>query len=424
MTGSAEPLLRMAAAQVNDGDLAAAWNSYMAALQAEPGQAQAWLGLGMVAVLQRNWDLLGQVAERRQQMLGDGFAYFHDVLTVISGYGLYGLLEALAAHLPDDSVHAPSSLYYAGCARLLAGDEDGAFALFARLKPLLAERRDQLPIGATDRFNIAYRQASLVEDGDYPDRLDDGRMQALAASLPVVETYGQWHQGGGDFVVLAACDGAYLERFGAAYLASLLPLGQGACVHLHVIAPTDQGLYPVAEMARAASVPVTITTEPSGPWRGGAYFASARFLAAPWVMRRHGGKPVMITDVDVRFVQPPARLAAAAQPFAFASFTHDGVGPASRLPAVWTWFAGDDGQAMLRALSRTILSKLDISWPHNWMLDQAALMTARRWLRRTHPQAAIAEMNSVLGQPFIVWLECLGDEDDKATLIRQAGQGS
>ncbi|AVM74310.1 hypothetical protein [Magnetospirillum gryphiswaldense] len=424
MTASVESLMQAAAAQVNAGNLGGAWNLYLAAIQAEPGNAQAWLGLGMTALLQRNWELLVQVADRRQQLGGDGFAYFHDVLTVISGYGFYELLEAMATHLPDTSTYAPSSLYYAVCARLLDSDEDAAFALLARLKPLLAERRDHLPIGPGDRFNIAYRQASLVEDGDYPDRLDDNRLSALAAALPAVETYGQWHQeAGGDFVLLAACDGQYLNRFGADYLKSLMPLGQGAMVHLHVIEPVAEGLAPVAALAAAAAMPVTITCEPASAWRGGAYFASARFLAAPWVVERHCGRPVMITDIDVRFLRPPAELAEAARPYAFASFVHDGVGPASRLPAVWTWFAGDHGQSMLRALSRSILSKLDIPWPHNWMLDQAALMTARRWLRRHHPQVALAEMNSLLGQSFTPWLECRGDEDDKAALIRQAGQG-
>ncbi|KAF0221655.1 MAG: hypothetical protein FD176_3126 [Rhodospirillaceae bacterium] len=423
MTASVESLMQAAAARVNAGDLGGAWDLYLAAIQAEPGHDQAWLGLGMTALLQRNWDVLVQVADRRQHLAGDGFAYFHDVLTVIAGYGLYPLLEAMAAHLPDTSIYAPSSLYHALCARLLAGDEDTAFALLARLKPLLAERRDQLPIGPGDRFNIAYRQASLVEDGDYPEQLDDVRVDSMAAALPVVETYGRWNQErGGDFVLLAACDGKYLDRFGADYLTSLLPLGRGAMVHLHVIEPTAEGLPPMAALAAAAALPVTITCEPAGRWRGGAYFASARFLAAPWVMERHGGRPVMITDIDIRFLRPPAQLAAAAQPYAFASFVHDGAGPASRLPAVWTWFAGDHGQAMLRALSRSILSKLDIPWPYNWMLDQAALMTARRWLRRHHPRAAIAEMNTLVGQSFTTWLECRGDEDDKAALIRQAGQ--
>ena len=79
--------------------------------------------------------------------------------------------------------------------------------------------------------------------------------------------------------------------------------------------------------------------------------------------------------------------------------------------------------AMLDSLRRTLLSKLDVPWPHNWMLDQAGLMTARRWLRRHHPDAAIGEINRLGGEHYFTdFLECLGDEDDKAALIRDAGQ--
>jgi len=346
------------------------------------------------------------------------------VLTVIAGYGLHSLIEELGAHLAADSAYAPSQLYYAGCARLLAGDEDGAFALFGRLKPLLAARRQDLPIGPEDRFNIAYRQATLIEDGDYPDGLDDGRLATIAQSLPAISEVGRWNpQAEAGFVLLAACDGRYLERFGADFLRSADQMGSGMAVHLHVVEPITAGLEQMAEQAALCRNSVTLTQETANPWRSGAYYASARFLVAAEVMAAHGGKPVMITDIDIRFLRPPSELAEAARPFAFASFVHDGVGPCSRLPAVWTWFQGNDGVAMLGALRRTLLSKLDIAWPHNWMLDQAALMTARRWLRRHRPDAALAEMNTVTGQFFLHYLECLGDEDDKAALIRAAGQG-
>lgn len=424
MGEGAEHWLKIAAAQVNAGDLAAAWNSYVAAVQAEPGNAQAWLGLGMTALLQRQWALIGQVADRRHNLAGDGFAYFHDVLTVIASYGLYPLIEELGRHLAPESPYVPSQLYYAGCARLLAGDEDGAFALFRQLKPLLAARRADLPIGSEDRFNVAYRQATLIEDGDYPDSLDADHLASIARGLPALTEVERWHpQAEAGFVLLAACDGRYLDRFGVDFLRSADQMGTGMAVHLHVVEPSAAGMERIAELAARCRNGVTLTSEAANPWRSGAYYASSRFLVAAEIMAAHGGKPVMITDIDIRFLRPPAELAAAARPYGFASFVHDGAGPCSRLPAVWTWFQGEDGAAMLGALRRTLLSKLDIPWPHNWMLDQAALMTARRWLRRCNPDAAVAEMNTVTGQIFAHYLECRGDEDDKAALIREAGQG-
>lgn len=420
---AADRLLAQAAGQVNAGDLAAAWNSYLTAAQAVPGHPQAWLGLGMVALLRRDWALAALLADKRQTLAGDGFAYFHDLLTAMMGHGLSPLVEALGAHLPAESPYGLSQMYYQSCARLLAGDEDGAFALLGRLKPRLAALAATLPIGPEDRFNVAYRQATLIEDGDYPDALDPQRIAAAAARLPALTALRPWPAAqAAPFVLLAAADGPYLRRFAADFLESADASVEGAVVHLHAIAADDETLAGLAAAAAACRNPVMLTAEDAAAHGGGAYCASARFLVAGALMARYG-RPLMITDLDIRFIRPLGDLAEAARPFAFASFVHDGWGPCSRLPAVLTWFAADaDGAAMLEAARHTILSKLDVPWPHNWMLDQAALMTARRWLRRRRPRAGIGEFNTLLGRSFEHFLVCSGDEEDKAALIRAAAR--
>lgn len=421
MAVSAAQWLVQAGEHVNQGRLGEAWGCYMQALQVEAGNAQAWLGLGMVALLQRQWPVLEQIADQRQRLAGDGFAYFHDVLTVMMSHGLDPLVAELGQHLAGQSPYLPSQLYYDACIRLRAGDEDGAFAVLARLKPLLATGRDVLPIGPDDRFNIAYRQATLVEDGDYPDTVDQADIEAVAAALPAVEPVERWPGAGGaaSYTVLAACDGRYLERFGPDYLRSLDQWGGDYAIHVHVVAPTPDGVAAVGELARHGRHALTLTSEAAGPHCNGAYFASVRFLIAARLAAE--GRALMVTDIDIRFRRSPDDVAALARPFAFASFVNDGIGPCSRLPAVLTWFDGGAAScAMLTALRRTVLSKLHVGWPHNWMLDQAALMTARRWLRRHHPEAAIGEFNRLNGLYFPEYLDCLGDEEDKAALIREA----
>ncbi|MGE4279019.1 MAG: hypothetical protein AB7G62_05490 [Magnetospirillum sp.] len=425
MTGAAGPWLQQAARQLNGGDFTGAWNSYMAALQAEPGNDQAWLGLGLAALLRRDWAAIVGLADRRQARTGDGFAWFHDVTSSAMGYGLGVLVEVLGNHLDPSSTYAVSQLYHAACARLQADDEDGAFVLLNRLKPLLAQHRDSLPNGPGDRFNIAWRQATLVEDGDYPDTLSPSLLNSRAADLPEPRLVGTWGDGDtAEYVLLAACDGKYLDRFGADYLDSAARMGPGGLVHLHVVEADDDAVADFCQLAARAGMAVAVSVEGANPWRSGAYYACSRFLVAAWVKAQHGGKPLMATDIDIRFIRPLAELVELARPFAFASFLYEaGLGPASRLPAVWTWFAGPDGDAMLDSLRKVLLSKLDVPWPHNWMLDQAGLMCARRWLRRARPAAAIGEVNR-LGERryFTDFLECRGDEDDKAALIRQAGQ--
>lgn len=422
---AAAALLQQAAAQVNRGDFRGAWAAFMAAVQADPGNDQAWLGLGLTGLMLGEWQAVQALADRRQVLGGDGFAFFHDLMTAALSHGLGQQMTALGAHLPADSPYLPSQLYYAGCLLLQDGDEDAAFVCFNRVKELFAARADSLPHGAHDRFNIAWRQATLVEDGDYPDRLDPAALAAVAAQLPAAETVLTWGDAAGaDYVLLAACDGRYLDRFGVEFVASAQRWAAGAALHLHVAEPEPAALERLTAQVRQGGLPVVVTTEAANPHRSGAYYACLRFLVAGAVAARHGGKPVMITDIDVLFRGPAGELADLARPYAFGSFVFElGVGPASRLPAVWTWFSGADGAAMLDALRRVILSKLHVRAPHNWMLDQAALITARRWLRRAHPGAAVAEMNRVAGRYFPEFLECRGDQDDKSALINKADQG-
>lgn len=421
MTSDVAALLGEAARHLNGGDVTMAGRCYMAALSAAPGEPQAWLGLGFTAALRRDHALVLQMAERRRQLFHDDFAWFHDVLTTLMSYRVYQAVLDMGGALEATSPYLPSQLYYAGCVHLLAGREDEAFECFNRLKPLLAERRDELPIGAEDRFNIAYRQASLVEDGDYPDRLDPAAIAEVEGRLPGLEPVGEWRLApAAEYTLLAACDGRYLERFGADFLRSAEAFAAGASIHLHVVEPTEAGLAAVAEQAVRTSLVVNLTREGGCDLRSGAYYACSRFLVAEKVMARDG-RPVMITDVDIVFTRPLAELAAAARRFDFASFVHDGFGPCSRLPAVLTWFHdGGCGRDALAAVRKTILSKLSVPWPHNWMLDQAALMTARRWLRRARPEARIGQLNDELGHPFAHFIECRGDDDEKQALIRAA----
>lgn len=421
MTADVAALLGEAARHLNGGDVAMAGRFYMTALNAAPGEPQAWLGLGLTAALRRDHALVLQLAERRGQLFRDGFAWFHDLLTTLMSYRVHQAVLELGGVLDAASPYLPSQLYYAGCIHLLAGREDEAFECFNRLKPLLEQRRGSLPIGAEDRFNIAYRQASLVEDGDYPDRLDPAALAEAERRLPAMEPVGEWRPASAaEYTLLAACDGRYLERFAADFLRSAETHGGGASVHLHVVEPTEAGLAAVAEQAAGSSLTVNLTREGACDLRSGAYYACSRFLVADKVMARDD-RPVMITDIDIVLARPLAEVAAAARRFDFASFVHDGFGPCSRLPAVLTWFQdGACGRDALAAVRKTILSKLSVPWPHNWMLDQAALMTARRWLRLSRPAARIGQLNDELGHPFAHFIECRGDDDEKQALIRAA----
>lgn len=421
----AAPLMDQGRDLMNAGRYGDAAQAYMAAIRAAPGNDEAWLGLGLAVAVQRQFALIPTLAAQRQSLRADGFIFFHDLATMLMTYRLHPLMLELFNSLPEASPYLPSAMYFAGCCHLLAGHEDEAFTLFGRLKPLLAAGRDHLPIGPEHRFNIAYRQATLIEDADYVAALSDAGLATVSARLPQPEPFGTWHAPvPGQPVLLAACDGRYLDRFAGDFLASITRHGPGSVVHLHVVEPGPGGLDAAARLATEfPNIRLNLSSEPANPLRSGAYYACSRFLVAPWISA-HWQAPVLITDIDIVFERALTDTIQAANTFDFASFVHDGFGPCSRRPAVLTWFAATpQGQAAQQALRRFILSKLDIRWPLNWMLDQAGLMAMTRWLRHDHPDAAIGDLTAALGGSFLTVLSCRGDADEKARLIKASEQG-
>lgn len=422
---SVSDILTQATGRLNSGQFEEAARLYLEAVRSDPGHDQAWLGLALALALQRQPEPLLGLAARRETLRRDGFAYVHDVLTMLMGYRLYRLVHDLCECIADDSPYAPAGLYHAGCLALLEGEEDAAFARFRRLKPLLAERRAALPVGPEHAFNIAYRQATLVEDGDYIAALREEDLTAAAAALPPLAHQGPRPAGAAAYAVLAACDGRYFERFAEAFLDSLEAQAEGVGVHIHVVEPTAAATRLMAGLGGPRRRnPLSYSTEGPNPYRSGAYYACSRFLVGP-ALQGEIGKPLLVADLDIAFTRPLDEIAAAAGDADFASFVHDGPGPCSRLPAVLTWFnATAEGVAALAAVRAFILSKLEVRWPFNWMLDQAALMGMRRYLRRYRPAARIGVLNERLGGPFSEVLRCLGEEEEKAALIRAVPAGA
>jgi hypothetical protein len=325
-------------------------------------------------------------------------------------YRLYPAVRALAAMLPESHAYGPSAAYHAGCVALLEGDEDAAFASFAAFKRGVTGR--DLPIGPESHFNVAYRQGTLIEDADWVEALGEG------APSPPIRWMGPPVTGTGP-VLAAAADRHYFRLFGRGFVASIARHMPAATVHLHVVAPDADLAGQVAALQEAApGLALNVSTEPAGAWGSGAYYASVRFLVAPALIARYE-MPLALLDVDVELVSPLDEVLIAAGHAPFACFRHDGPGPCSRYPAVFTLW--NDGSAeLLDRVGRFLRAKLDIPWPHNWMLDQAALASAMRWARRYRPDLALCILNDRLGRHFQPWMLPLGHEA-KARLIRDAG---
>jgi hypothetical protein len=336
-------------------------------------------------------------------------------------YRLHAHVLALARALPEGSPYRASAVYHAGCAELLDGREDAAFEWFARFKREVTGRLGELPIGADSHFNVAFRQGTLIEDAPAVEALGAG--DEVARRLPEVRFDRAPKLDAGDAVLAAACDRRYFQRFAQGFVTSLAAVMPTAAVHFHVIEADEATLASFAALEAAApGLKLHLSTEAEGPFRSGAYYASSRFLIGPALLDRYG-VPLVLLDVDVEFAAPLEPLLAAAGTSDFACFRHDGPGPCSRYPAVLgIWAPSPGGLALIERVRRAVLAKLEIPWPFNWMLDQAALGSAMRWARKLRPDIRLGILNELTGQHFEPWLKSIGGGEEKAAMIRDAAR--
>jgi hypothetical protein len=414
---SASSLVEQAVGHLNGQRFAEAAAAFLAAVNAEPADDEAWRGLALALALQgRLGDVVG-LADYRERRRGDGFLFCHEALGVLLTYKLHGHVKALDAALPDTSVYKPSSLYQAGCADLLDGDEDAAFDRFGRFKTMVEARVD-LPVGADSHFNIAFRQGTLIEDAAFVDALAEPA--AVVERLPVRIDEGEPRLGPRPYVLAAACDARYFERFAPGFVATAARTMPGATLHFHVMEADAASRSLCADLAASApDLALNLSTEGASPFKSGAYYASARFLIGPDLLRRYQ-RPLVLLDADIEFEQALDPLIAAVAGSAFACFRHDGAGPCSRYPAVLSVTQPQPaGAILLERIRLFVLAKLEIEWPFNWMLDQAALGSVIRWARKTRTDLGIGVLNDLVGTHFQPWLRSVGGEE-KAALIRAA----
>lgn len=373
--------------------------AYLDAVKADARSGRAWLGLGAALAAGGDCAAVLDAVGSRDKLFGDGFAYFHDLLVVLMNEGRHDAVLALHLAVGADGVLAVASCYFAGCVLLLNGQDDDAFALFARFKHLVAVHGAVLDTGAQSHFNIAYRQGTLIEDRGYFDGLSAQAMAQALAAVPEPQMVAQATVRPQHGVVLAACDGAGLGRFGKALADSFHTYGGGLTLHLHVVAPDGHALGLLAGLTGDR---VGASFEAASPDLDGAYVACSRFLAARRLAPSWQA-PVLAVDVGVELVAPLAPLAMAAAHSDFAVLSPSGYGPCSRYPAVATWFgAGPGGSEALRRVSDFILSKRHVRAPHNWMLDQAAVASTVRLLRGRG--LSFGYLDILAGQPLVHFL--------------------
>lgn len=397
MSAPLEQTMSQAAAALSQSRWDEAASLFMAAIRQQPSHRPAWHGLVFALARGDQLALIPTLADWWRNMGGDRLVFLDEAFTVLLGHHLLDAALGLAALFPATGAEELPCRYAEACVHILRDDEDRAFVPINRFKALAALYRDSLPIGAEDAFNIAYRQATLVEDLPYvaalmaaPPPPDPPRLRLLHP--PRLDA-------AAGHVMVASCNGLYFDIFAEAYCRAIDRTMDGVLVHLHVMEPEPGSLERAESLAATLSRTVlNISWEPSHPRRGRSYFASNRFLIAPQLLDLYG-RDLLISDVDIEFTTDMAPLIPRLAGQDFACYAYAGFGPASRYIAYLTWFSQAHGRAIADVVGRFVHSKLHIQPPHSWMLDQAALISGLRWLRRNRPDLVIGRMNELFGRP-------------------------
>ncbi|MBR0662553.1 hypothetical protein, partial [Neoroseomonas oryzicola] len=226
------------------------------------------------------------------------------------------LLVGLSAFLPEGARFWEDAAYRAETSReMIAGAEclDEPHRSWQRGKFAFAIGEQDL---ATEAFAAS---AGLAPSGPgAPTFLDMRRIPAILAARGDAPLLGS--EGGG-FEMLAGRHDAsrpvaivvandlYLRRHAAGFARRLAEVAPGSPLHVHLVGDPAACRPDIAEVTTAArGLTVSLSSEPitiDAPF----YFASARFLRLPEWLDRFGG-PVVVTDIDGRWHQDPARFLA------------------------------------------------------------------------------------------------------------------
>jgi tetratricopeptide (TPR) repeat protein len=144
-------------------------------------------------------------------------------------------------------------------------------------------------------------------------RLDPAFMEELSPQ-DAPSHFSSLSSAGAPLVVFTCCDGRYFEKYIDALANSLARTGDNLLLHTHVVDP-DGGTAARAEEIRRRHprLDLRLTTEASPADLDAncrrTYFACARFLRMPELLR-HYGRPILMLDVDIVVLRPLAPLLA------------------------------------------------------------------------------------------------------------------
>jgi hypothetical protein len=214
------------------------------------------------------------------------------------------------------------------------------------------------------------------------------------------------------FTMLVGADQTYIDRHLKEFLRSVFETGTSGHVHVHVCDPPGTKPHQ-SDFAVSSDMEAHVSCS----WSRGArfqrptYFACARFLVAPYLLRQTQA-PVLIVDIDATILTKPEHYLGVLANADVGLPISDGVNFWNTVKAGLTWIAPTKaGLAFADSLANYIESALTSS-ECSWTLDQTALWAA---LRNTKQRA----LETIIVNLYRLQTEGGGEENMVDAITRQ-----
>lgn len=368
-------------------------------IAADPHHEPAWIFAAAAWCRQDGAAEVPAMVDRYQQLCGRGPVLIKEVMNALMREDRLAAVEALAGAFPESHAGHVLGLYYRGCARMQAGDDQAALALFARFRDQADRFTGIIPFLTTPFFNVIYRQGTLVAgstafapDADPGLPADPGEAPLWMAPPTVPQ---------GRPVLVCAANNLYFNQFAPGFAQSVVALGLPVVLHFHVINPDDASRQLMTALgAGQGAVVIDGSTAVLPPGAGATWFACSRFLVAPALLQAYGA-PLWLFDIDLELT---ANLTIMMQSMPegqypdMAGFDTGRHEPASRYCAATVFLNTSPGaRRFLALMDRFMRPRLRLPIQVNWMLDQAALYSVICHCRQAEPAITIGNLRTLTG---------------------------
>jgi hypothetical protein len=389
--------------------------------EAAPAELEPWSLLGLCLVAQGKAARLLAVVDLRQRRTGDGLKLFYTCLMRATEEVDHAAVLRVIEATPRDNLLFLVALFVAGVIAASDGDGERAITL---IKVAGAQARAFAEHFARDPYlRWLLTEPELLEDSQGVGLAEATEWAAFFSVLAGLSPTATFHGGaaaevGEKFIFFAACDERYLDRFGEMTTRALDATGAQTIFHVHVVDPTP-ALGAKIERLRAScsSLDLRYSSERVAlDWLEGygraSYYACSRLVRLPEVFARYR-RDVFMWDMDTEEVKGLPALVEAMEGHDLGYFEMKNTLPSLICHLAAVYYVRTPASLRLADLTaKCVLAKLVSRRPF-WLLDQASLFCASRYLQKQLPDFRINDFHHRPGVDFYKMVRPGGSAKEK-----------